>query len=224
MNEAIKLENVVKMHGNGLRAVNGIRISISQGERVAVYGAPGSGKTTLARLIAGMEPVSSGTVFVLGQAVHEMDETAAARFRNQYIGMLNRDPPFMESLSVLENVALPLAIRGMPLAQREEAAKERLKTMGLQYAAHARPTQLSALEVRIACVVRALITRPQVLLLDDMAAGLSKKDAEHVRSILAGLIQTGDYTILEFAGMKSGLIRADRTVTLDYGMIQEEEQ
>jgi putative ABC transport system ATP-binding protein len=113
MSEVMKLENGVKMYRNGLRAINGVSVSLSQGERVSVYGAPGSGKTTLARLIAGMEPVSSGSIFILGQAVHEMDEAAAARFRNQHIGILNRVPALMDSLTVLDQVALPLAIRGI---------------------------------------------------------------------------------------------------------------
>ncbi len=222
MREIIRLENVVKMMDDGRRAVNGVSFSVSKGDCMAVHGASGSGKTTLMRLIAGMERPSSGKVFVLDQALHEMDADAAAGFRNRYMGILNRNPAFMDGLTVLDNVALPLAIRGISLAQREKTAKEQLKTLGLQYAANARPSQLSALELQKASIARALTAHPQILLLDDTAAGLSEKDAEQIKSILRALSKFGEYTVIEFSETNSGLICSDSTLILTHGKIREE--
>ncbi len=222
MSEIIRLENVIKMSPGGRRGINGVSLSVSKGERVAIHGAPGSGKTMLARLIAGMERPSSGKVFVLGKAMHQMDSDATAAFRSRHIGLLPRHPALMESLSVLENVTLPLAIRGIPLAQREKTAKEQLKTLGLAYTANARPSQLPALELQKASIARALTVQPQILLLDDTAADLSEKDAEQIKGILRALLKFGEYTILELLGTNSSLICSDSTLILNHGKIQEE--
>lgn len=222
MSEIIRLENVIKMSSDGRRAINGVSLSVSEGERVAICGAPGSGKTKLARLIAGMERPSSGKVLVLDKAVHDMDADTAAAFRSRHIGLLARHPAFMESLTVLENVALPLTIRGILLTQREKTAKELLKTLGLTYTVNARPTQLSPLEAKLVSIARSLITQPQIMLLDDAAADLPERDVIQIKGILHALSQFGECTILEFSGEKNGLICADRTMNLERGKIQEE--
>ena len=224
MNEAVRLENVVKMTDSGNRAVNGVSLLVGKGKCVRVCGAAGSGKTTLARLIAGLEPVSSGSICVLGEAVHQMSADKAADFRNRHIGMLDEKPAFMDSLSVLENVAMPLTIRGVPAGQREKAAKEQLKSLGILYAAGAHPFRLSALEAQLASIARMLAAQPQVLLVDDVGAGLSQKDAAQLGGILYALSRFGGYTVLEFASMAGGLMAAESTCTIDHGMIQEERQ
>lgn len=222
MKEIIRLEDVVKMLESGRRAVNGVSFSVSKGERVAIYGVPGSGKTTLARLIAGMERPSSGKVFVLEKAVHEMDADTAAAFRSLHIGLLQRHSAFMESLTVLENVAMPLTIQGIPSKQREKAAKKQLKTLGLVHTVNASPTQLSAMEAKLVSIARALIAQPQILLLDDAAADLPEKDVEQIKGILRALSQFGEWTFLEFSEEKNGLICADRMMNLEHGKIREE--
>jgi putative ABC transport system ATP-binding protein len=222
MSEIIRLENVIKMLTGNRRAINGVSLAIQEKERVTICGASGSGKTTLTRLIAGMERPNSGKVFVLDKAVHDMDADTAAVFRSRHIGLIARHPAFMESLTVLENVALPLMIRGIPLAQREKTAQEQLKTLGLAHTVNARPTQLSILEAKLASIARALIAQPQILLLDDAAAGLPERDVEQIKGILYALSQFGECVILEFSGEKNGLICADRTMNLERGKIQEE--
>lgn len=222
MSEIIKLENVIKMAAGERRAVNGVSLSINSNERVVIHGAPGCGKTTLMLLIAGMEHPSSGRVFVLDRAIDEMNSDTAAKFRNKTFGILQRRCVFMENMTVLENAALPLVISGMPAAKRQRAAKEQLKMLGLGYAANARPSQLSLLEMHMVSIARALIIQPQILLIDDMAVELSEKDREKIKGILHSLLQLGEYTILEFSGTESSLLRAERTITLAHGIIQEE--
>jgi|GEM_PF-1770807 len=222
MSEIIRMENVVKVYEGGCRAINGVSLRICKGERALITGAPGSGKTTLMRLIAGMDRPSDGEIHVLGQAVHEMDADTAADFRNRHMGLLGRFPAFMDRLTVLENVMMPLTLRGVPAAQRGKTAREQLKTLGLLYAGHARPQQLTVLEAKLASIARALIAQPEILLLDDMTAGLSGNDTDQITDTLRVLFQDREYTIIEFTGSAGGIIDADKTVILDHGKQKEE--
>ena len=224
MSEIIRLENVVKMTENGHRALSGVSMQIDQGERVIIRGAPGSGKTSLMRIITGMDKPSDGKAFVLGQPLHEMSEDKTAEFRGKTFGILQRNPAFVETLTLGENVGLPLAIRGTPDAQRQKAVREILKSFGLLYAIHALPGKLSAMEIKLADIARALIGKPQILLLSDTGADLSQRDREQLKGTLHALCEFGTYTILEFTGAQNSLIDANRTLTLEFGRIQEEVQ
>jgi ABC-type lipoprotein export system ATPase subunit len=213
MEEVIRLDNVVKMHGSGIRAINSVSFSVFKGENVMISGSPGSGKTTLARLIAGVDRPSTGQIFVLGKSLNEMGKDMAAAFRNKYIGIMQRDPVFLDNLSVLENVALPLMLHGEVTVQRNRKAKEQLKTLGLQYAGHAHPSQLTLLERHKAAIARVLITQPKILLLDDFAADLA--ETEEIKRTLHALCCYDSYTVVEITGAVQCLICADRTIKLD---------
>lgn len=222
MNEIIRLENVVKMvHGNQ-RVGNGVSLRICEKERVAVCGNPGSGKSMLMRLIAGMEPPSDGKIFVLGKVVHEMEADKAAVFRNWNIGIVHREPRLMERLNIFENVSLPLAIQGIPLPKRKQMVKEQLKTLGISHIAHALPAQLSAYEACVASIARALITQPKILLLHEVISGLSERETEQIAGMINAISKYGDYTMLSFSVNAIKALRTDRTILLEYGKIQED--
>ena len=218
----IELREVIKMMPGGLRAVNGVSLCVRAGERVSVHGAPGSGKSALMRLIAGMEPPSDGEIHVLGEAVHAMDPDAAADFRNTHMGVMLRDPCLLPRLTVLENAALPLAIRGVPLAQRNQVAKGKLKALGFGHIAHARPDQLLSYETRAAALARALIGEPPILLLDEVFAGLSARESEQLAGIIGAVTRFGRLTVILFSASAHHYMDADRTLALDHGTIRED--
>lgn len=224
MSEIIRMENVIKMTENGHRALSGVNLQIEQGERVTIRGAPGSGKSALMRLIAVMDKPSDGKVYVLGQPLHEMSAEQAAALRNKSFGILQRHPAFVHTLTLGENIGLPLAIRGVSAEKRQKAVREMLKSFGLLYAIHALPGKLSALEIKLADVARALIGKPQILLLCDTGADLSQRDRQQLTGTLHALSEFGAYTIIEFTGAQNSLIDTDRTLTLEFGRIQEEIQ
>lgn len=221
MKEVIRMEGVIKLYGQR-RAVNGVSLSVNENERVAVKGAPGSGKSTLIKLIAGMERPSAGEVYVLGKAVHEMDSDTSSVFRNHNIGVILKGPFLMPELSLLDNVALPLAIRGMSVLKREKAALEILKAMGLSYAAYTMPEKVSFYEAQAASLARALAGKPKILLMDEVSAHLSERETEKFRDILGGISGLGDYTILSFSENEDEILKADKRVVLDHGIIKEE--
>ena len=222
MNGIIRLENVIKMYPGGQRAINDVSFSIHERERVEFHGTSGSGKSTLMRLIAGMEAPSAGKIFVMDRAVHEMDSDTASVFRNRNIGTIQRESGFMERLTVIENVAIPLVLRGIPVFQRYREAKEQLKVLGLEYATHAYPSQLSAYEARVASVAQVLIARPGILLLDDIVASLSAKETGQLTDLINDIGKSGDFTVLYFCTESNQNLSADRCFKLDHGKIQED--
>ncbi len=222
MKEIIRLENVIKMISPGRRTVNDISMSVPEKQRIAVFGAPGSGKSTLMRLIAGMEKPSEGKIVVMNKNIHEMNTDNASVFRNENIGFIQKDPGFLESLNIFENVTLPLLIRGMALPLRKQAAREQFKALGISHIAQAYPSQLTVYEAVMASVARAMITQPKIMLLNDITAGLSARETIQITGIIHALWKFGDYTVIGFSGAKSAAIRADRYIQLGYGTILED--
>ena len=222
MSEIIRLENVVYMVRENWRAVNGISCRIRENERVMFCGGSNSGKDALMRLIAGMERPNAGSVSVLNQAVHEMSGTRAAAFRNRYIGVVQREAGFMERLSVVENISLPLVIRGVNQSPRKKEAVDLLKMLGIYHVAQALPTQLSAYEARAASIARALITKPKILLLNEITLRLSEKDAEKINETIRVIAGFGDHTILWFSDSVNKTLGTNRTIYLENGKIRED--
>lgn len=221
MSEIISLKNVIKLYGQR-RAINGVSLSINENERIAVKGAPGSGKSTLLKLIAGMERPSAGEVYVLGKAVHEMNSDTSSVFRNRNISVILKEPCFMPELSLLDNVALPLTVRGISVLKREKAAREMLKALDISYAAHTRPEKVSVYEAQVTSLARALVGHPKILLMDETAAGFTEKETEKFREVLNDIPGLGDYTILSFTAADNDILFTDRNVVLDHGIIKED--
>ena len=219
MSDMIRLEDVVKTT-EGKRVLGGVNLVVAKGECITISGPPGSGKSALARLIAGLDKPSAGEVWVLEEPLHILNADAAAALRNRSIGLLTRNPAFMESLTVLENVAMPLILRGETSARAHSKAREQLKAAGLQYALQAHPPQLRPAEKHKAAVARVLTQHPELLLLDDFAAGFSAE--EELVGMLRAVCRFGGYTVVELTGAAQGLVGENRTLRIELGRIQED--
>ena len=183
-----------------------------------ICGADERGRAMLMKLIVGMERPSAGEIFVMGEALHEMDADRASEFRCRTFGICLKEPSFMPNLTVWENVALPLMIRGVDVLKRERAAKAQLKQLGIRQIAYAYPAQLKPQEAQIASLARALITKPPVLLLEELTAGLSEKQAGQVTDALH--TATTDATIIHFT--EGEIPGAQRRFILEHGQLREE--
>ena len=222
MEEVIRLDNVVKMAEDGRRVIGGVSFSVMERECVTIRGASGSGKTILARLIAGLDKQSAGQIHVLGRPVHKMKRDDASEFINKNIGILPRNPAFLDNLTLYYNLAMALVIQGQTPSQWRIRVREQLNEMGLLYAANAHPPQLTPLERHKAAIARALAGSPKILLLDDFAADLSIADVDEIKATLHAICRYGTYTVVELTNANARLICHDRTLTLDHGKIQEE--
>lgn len=222
MSEIIKLENVIRVTRNNLRAVNGVSFCVQERERVMVCGGSGSGKGELMRLIAGMAQPSAGSVFVLNQAVHAMSRDEAADFRNRHIGIVQPEPGFVEGLNVAENISLPLIVRGVRRDRRGKAVDDLMEMFRIRHVAHAYPAQLSTYEARLACIARALITKPRILMFNEITALLPEREAKKVIEAISLILQSDEYTMLCFADDISSTLNMSRAIRLKNGKIYED--
>ncbi len=178
----LRVEDVVVRHGEHL-ALGGVSLLLRPGERVLLSGPAGSGKTTLLKLLAGLVRPERGTVRWDGDDVHRLSAQERKR-RQAALGMVFQTDALFDSMSVLDNVVLPLARRGVPREEALSRARSALEAVRLSNAAGRKPEQLSGGMRKRAGLARAVVAGPQVLLADDPLAGLDPATALQVADLL----------------------------------------
>ncbi len=190
----LKVDNVTKSYPTPrgeLAILNGISLSLTRGDAIAIMGPSGSGKSTLLYLLGALEPPSTGTVALDGQDVYALGERQQAAFRNRHIGFIFQDHSLLPQCSVLENVLTPTLAAPSGEAgggQDDEArARELLVQVGLGERLDHRPGELSGGEKQRAAVARALIRNPTLILCDEPTGNLDRAAADAVASLLLEL-------------------------------------
>ena len=167
-----------------IRAVNGISLHIESGEFVALLGASGSGKSTLLNLIAGLDRPTSGSMTVNGRDVAQMSAEELARYRRFTVGMVFQAFNLIPSMTLLENVELPMRFAEVDRAERAVRAREALQRVGLSARVTHRPVELSGGEQQRASIARALVNRPTLLLADEPTGNLDSRTGEEIMNYL----------------------------------------
>ena len=191
---AIRTENLCRHYQMGealIRAVDGISVQVASGEFVALLGTSGSGKSSLLNLIAGLDRPSSGTVVVQESDLATLSREQLAKYRLHTVGMVFQSFNLIPSMTLLENVELPLRFAEVDRGQREGLARRALDRVGLSARLRHRPTELSGGEQQRASLARALINQPQFLLADEPTGNLDSRTSVEIMDIFQRLNDEG---------------------------------
>ena len=220
----IEFKNIVKTYGNGdakTYALNGVNLSIKEGEFVAIMGASGSGKSTAMNMIGCLDKPSSGEYLFNGINVADLNRNQMALLRRNFLGFVFQSFNLLGRTSALENVELPLVYRKIPAIKRKEMALEALAKVGLQSVVYNTPAQLSGGQQQRVAIARAIVSNPLVLLADEPTGNLDSIKSMEIMNLLKQLNEDENITVIMVTHEEEMETFASRVIYFRDGHIED---
>lgn len=221
---AIECIGLIKTYDLGYEkvpALRGVSLSVASGEFVAIMGASGSGKSTMANLIGALDTPTSGELKIDDQPVAAMSSDELARLRNERVGFVFQQFNLMARMTALENVMLPLAYSSVSTVEAPERARRRLRQVGLADRMNHFPNQLSGGQQQRVAIARALVNDPRIVIADEPTGALDTHNSQEIMSLLASL-NKGGLTLVVITHDPDVAAYADRLLRFSDGEIVED--
>ena len=220
----IEVRDVYKIYNPGenqVNALDGVSITIDEGEFVAIIGQSGSGKSTLMNMLGLLDTPTHGEYYINGKLVDDLSDDQMSVIRNEEIGFIFQGFNLISSLSALENVELPLVYRGMPKQERREISQQALERVGLGSRIHHLPAEMSGGQQQRVAVARAIAAKPPVILADEPTGNLDTKSTKEVMAILHELKDEGR-TVIVITHDNEIAEEAERVIRIRDGKVVED--
>lgn len=219
----LETKNLKKYYGTGgnqVKALNGVSLSVEEGEFVAIVGTSGSGKSTLLHMLGGLDYATEGTVKVAGKEIFKLNETELTIFRRRKIGFVFQNYNLVPILSVYENIVLPVELDGRKVDKAY--VKEIVKMLGIEDKLNSLPGQLSGGQQQRAAIARALVSKPAIILADEPTGNLDSKTTQEVLGLLKLTGERFHQTIVMITHNEALAQLCDRVIHIEDGRIVED--
>ena len=222
--DILNIQHLTKVYGKGdcaTRALDDVTLSVPEGQFLAIVGSSGSGKSTLLHLMGGVDRPTSGSVYLAGNDVYSRNDEQLAVLRRREVGIVYQFFNLIPTLTVLENMTLPVALDGRPV--NEGRLRELVKTLGLEGREDHLPSQLSGGQQQRVAIGRALMNSPAVLLADEPTGNLDSRTSAEIMVILRDANKRLGQTLVVITHDESIALTADRIVAVEDGRIVRDE-
>jgi lipoprotein-releasing system ATP-binding protein len=220
----LRASGVAKTYAEGglrTEVLSDVSFTLKRGQTMAIVGASGSGKSTLLHIIGGLDSLSAGEVEVDGCVLSKLSDAERGRVRNRSLGFIYQFHHLLPEFTALENVCMPLLIRGTAIAQAQREASVLLERVGLAARSHHKPSELSGGERQRCAVARALVTRPACVLGDEPTGNLDEANAAQIYALMLELNREIGTSFILVTHDTRLAARMDRTLVLHNGSLQE---